>query len=400
MRKGILLISCLSFLNAFGFNEQRFEELVDSYKQGQIKITKGIPVEGLMNQKAVVTSMWDNVFEDGSSEKISKVKTTLGDLETDNLPVALKLKVNVLKNKLGLNIKSDESWDEADWSKNDLLSYFSLKENYGDFISPNINAKSSSLYKEAEAEFKKAISKDEWADEQISDLLSFEPRWRRSLRGYKNKVRLYMFCRHNHEHPCLMLMKDTAGNWRRDSKGNLWAQPKLGLSRHGLPAHQVNGNTPQGIYTIDSVMPEPNRQLVFGKFRRLILNFISSSRNEKDFLSLMPGSTQGLSWWREGKLARDVGRSLLRIHGTGLMNLDPASSWYPFFPTSGCITSRENTYDGVEYRDQRHLLDEMMEASGLSANYNNETKLKGLLYVIDINSEERPVELADIEKLL
>jgi hypothetical protein len=344
--------------------------------------------------------MWDNVFEDGSSEKVAQVQVTLEELVTENLPVPLKLKVNVLKNKLGLKNKAKEAWSEETWSQADLLSYLSLKANYRELLSDEINAEASPQYKEALAEFYKAIAKDEWADKQITDLMSFEPRWRRSLRGYKNKVRLFMFCRHNHEHPCLMLMKDAAGNWRRDSQGNLWAQPKLGLSRHGLPAHQVNGDTPQGIYTIDSVMPEPNRQLVFGKYRRLILNFISSSRNEKDFLSLMPGSTQGLSWWREGKLARDVGRSLLRIHGTGLINTDPASSWYPFYPTSGCIASRENTYDGVEFHDQRHLLDEMMEASGLAANYRNETKLKGLLYVVDINSEERPVELADIEKLL
>lgn len=401
MRKGILSIFTILSLSAFAHNEIAFEELVLSYARGDIKIVKGIPVEGAMNQKAMVTSLWDKVFEEGTPKSLEFAKSELSKLVVENLPVSLKLKITVLKNKLGLsNTKSQLPWQEENWTREEVLSYLSLKDNYGELLDKTIQPEKAPQYNEWAQEFKKATTKDEWSDEQISSLLSFEPNWRRSLRSYKNKVRLYMFCRHNHEHPCLLLMKDKNGNWRRESSGKLWSQPKLGMSRHGLPAHQTNGDTPQGIYTIDSVMPEANRQLVFGKYRRLILNFIKPSRNEKDFLSLMPGNTQGLNWWREGKVARDVGRSLLRIHGTGIINLDPASSWYPFYPTSGCIASRENKYQGVEFHDQRSLLDEMMMAAGLPVQYENEAKLSGLLYVFDINSEERAVELADIEKYL
>jgi len=95
-----------------------------------------------------------------------------------------------------------------------------------------------------------------------------------------------------------------------------------------------------------------------------------------------------------------VGRSLFRIHGTGRINTDPASSWYPLYPTSGCIASRENTYDQVTYNDQQILLNEMMTSMGLTPTYNNETKILGLLYVVDLNSEERAVEFKDIRPFL
>lgn len=399
MSRWLLLISTFfmaTLTMANSVNEVRLEQLVLSYSRGEFKEN---PLDGQMNQQALVTSLWDKVFEIATEEKIAEAKNILSDLDTKELSIGLKLKVAILKSRLAISDKNLSSWQESDWSEQDVLSFLSLKENYGVYLKDVFPEKHPN-FKTIESEFKKATRKDEWSDGQISSLLSFEPNWRRRLRGYKGKPRLYMFCRHNREHPCLMLMKDGNGHWHRDDKGKLWSQPKLGLSRHGLPAHQVNGDTPQGIYTLDSVMPQANRQDVFGKFRRLIVNFIESSRNEKDFLSLMPKVTEGLSWWREGKLARDVGRSLLRIHGTGLINDDPASSWYPFYATSGCVASRENEYDGVEYRDQRILLDEMMKASGLSPIYQNETKLTGLLYVMDINSQERPVELADIEPFL
>jgi hypothetical protein len=197
-----------------------------------------------------------------------------------------------------------------------------------------------------------------------------------------------------------MVMKDKNGRLVREANGQVWSQPKLALSGRGLPSHQVNGHTPQGVYLINSVMPSADQQKVFGKYRRLKLDFVESSRREKKLLRFIPDSLQKYSWWRENVVARDVGRILLRIHGTGLINDDPASSWYPFYPTSGCVASRENTYDGVTYKDQRLLLDTMMNASGLRAQYANETSLTGLLYVVNIDSKEEAVTLEEIAEHL
>lgn len=401
----LLLIYSFSLLSNADQNEEekKLEIWVDLYTKNFNAIEfKSLSLEGdLMKKRAFIISNWDRVFDNQSEESIATAKEQLGKVSLDFFPIGLKLKGLILKKKLGLTITKGESdLGHAKWKRSDYWSYLSLKENYSNLLEvEGLNLKSNDLAL-WESEFKNAISKDEWSENQKKKLLSFDPNWRRSLRGYKGKIRLYMLCRHNRDYPCRLVMKDANGRWHRNSEGRLWSQSKLGLSRHGLPAHQVNGDTPQGIYTIDSVMPEANRQLVFGKYRRLILNFIPQSRKEKDFKSLMPNEAHGLSWWQEGMVARDIGRSLLRIHGTGTINTDPASSWYPFYPTSGCIASRENLYDGVEYHDQRELLDEMMKASGLSVSYANEANLKGLLYVVDIDSQETPVNVEEIEKLI
>jgi hypothetical protein len=83
----------------------------------------------------------------------------------------------------------------------------------------------------------------------------------------------------------------------------------------------------------------------------------------------------------------------LRIHGTGKINEDPASPYYPLMPTMGCISQRENSYGEVEYKDQRQILDTLMIASGLDPVFENEEKLLGLLYVIDIDDQQAPVTI-------
>ena len=406
MKNWFLIVLLIGQFTAKAVDEQSFERLVNEYRRDMKSSLIMSTEESAMREEALVTVIWDKVFESGSADDLTQAKEQLTKLIVQDFSFRNKLKIQVLKNKLGLTSqKSDfNRWDELSWKRSDVLSYLSLKENYSDQLislnSPMINEKEIPNFKIIKNDFNKALTKDEWSTDQIKGLLEFDPKWRRSLSSYKDKLRLFMFCRHNREHPCLLMMKDNKGQWRKNSNGELWNQPKLGFSRHGLPAHQVNGDTPQGVYTIDSVMPATNRRLVFGKYRRLILNFIDSSRKEKDLLSLVPEETKNLSWWREGTIARDVGRSLLRIHGTGIKNTDPASSWYPFYPTSGCIASRENSYGGVTYKDQDNLLNEMMVANGLTARYENHTLLRGLLYVLDIDSQERAVDISDLAPLL
>ena len=70
--------------------------------------------------------------------------------------------------------------------------------------------------------------------------------------------------------------------------GNLWSHPAFAMSSRGLPSNIVNGQTPQGVHTIDSVMPEANRQIAFGKFRRLILNWVRGDFSERGEMAFLP----------------------------------------------------------------------------------------------------------------
>ncbi|MBL6992045.1 MAG: hypothetical protein ISR65_19840 [Bacteriovoracaceae bacterium] len=218
---------------------------------------------------------------------------------------------------------------------------------------------------------------------------------------YKNGIRLFLICRHSRFYPCIMLLKDHRNRpvYGPDGK-TLWNSPSLALGQPGLNFNQRNGHTPSGVYTLDSVMPQANRPRAFGKFRRVIVNFIASSRNEKNMKSFLPPSAHEKPWWSEAVIARDLGRNLFRIHGTGSKNDDDESTFYPFVRTSGCIARREGLYDNIKYIDQRVLLDSLMINLNLEPIYKNEKRISGVLYIIEIDDQKKAVDYEDVDRLL
>jgi hypothetical protein len=236
--------------------------------------------------------------------------------------------------------------------------------------------------------------------EVYTDLLYATPDITTYMNGeYINSVKVVMFCRLNRLYPCLMTVKDVNGEIIRNADGSIWTHPALASSSQGLPSYVRNGNTPAGVYTIDSVMPTADQQISFGKNRRMILNFIPASEDESLHKSLLPASSAQSNWWKSGIVARDIGRNLLRIHGTGKINKDPSTPYFPFMRTSGCVAQRENTYSGVKYNDQRVLLDQIMKAMELAPSYANEVKVKGIFYLIELNDKNEAVTTADLLSL-
>jgi hypothetical protein len=229
------------------------------------------------------------------------------------------------------------------------------------------------------------------------DLINFKP----DLKDYDNghfvdAPKLFMFCRQDTSQACLLVLKDKNGNLVKRADGEYWHQPSLGFSSHNKKYNQISGDTPRGVYRLDGVMPDANRQIDFGKYRRLILNFVAKTPNEKDLKMLLPASSHTQNWWQETVVARELGRQSLRIHGTG-RPAKQGTAHYPLLATSGCIAQRENTYSGVTYIDQRHLLDQLMIAQGLTAVYANETKISTLLYVFNLDNKKKPMTLADLK---
>lgn len=215
---------------------------------------------------------------------------------------------------------------------------------------------------------------------------------------YLKSVKIFMFCRQNRLYPCLMVMRDINGANVRNTDGTLWSNPALASAVTGLPSYQRNGNTPAGIFTIDSVMPVADQQISYGIFRRMMLNFVPKSKDESLLRSLLPKSSWDQDWWQATTIARDMGRNLFRIHGSGRINNDPNTPYFPFMRTHGCISQRENTYDSVTYKDQRNLLDSIMKAMELRAVYENEPKIKGILYLMELEDKSSAVTLDDLKE--
>jgi hypothetical protein len=188
-----------------------------------------------------------------------------------------------------------------------------------------------------------------------------------------------------------LLIRKVDGKFVVNSQGHIWSIPILAHTHRGLSFNHSNGHTPCGIYSIDGVMPEANNQLEFGKFRRLIVNFLKPEEGQ-EYFNRMPQSHWNLNWWKQSMLANFLGRSLLRIHGTGRKNFNIFSSYYPFVPTSGCLATMETGRFGERIAHQRQLLDVLMQAQGLSPVYENELKIHGLLYVVEFDGSLSALE--------
>lgn len=277
----------------------------------------------------------------------------------------------------------------------DALRFASDKER---FASLNIL-----LTKRAESQIQKAQKKIEAAQsaaflssDELIDLFDYDGMSSYQNGKYEEGIKLFLFCRKNRVYPCLFVMKDRHNQVVRKEDGSLWTLPGLAYSRNRYAYNVVNGQTPQGVHQMDSVMPYADQVRSFGKWRRVILNWVPRSQDERLTKSILPRSSANKNWWKQASIARDVGRTHLRIHGTGNKNTDRNSPHYTFYGTAGCVSTQENVYDGIEYKGQRILLDKMMETMNLLPVFSNETKIKGLLFVIDIDNKSSKVTEEDL----
>ncbi len=201
-----------------------------------------------------------------------------------------------------------------------------------------------------------------------------------SLLSFKNNhLTLFAILKSDRAQKGKLLLKKADGSFCLDSQGNIWSISILGHTERGLSFNFSSGCTPCGLYSIDGVMAQANNPYLFGQYRRLILNFMP------EIMANLPKDHHELSWWRQAEVASKLGRSLLRIHGTGRVNRNPLTPYFPFVPTSGCLATNEVQLAGMKSHDQRLLLDAMMSAIGEEAIFENESKIHGLLYVVEFD---------------
>lgn len=208
-----------------------------------------------------------------------------------------------------------------------------------------------------------------------------------------NTLSLFAIFQNDRSLPGRLFIRRANGCFVHQVSGNLWSIKVLGLSGRGLPFNHSNGSTPSGVYTVDSVMPLANKNYEFGAHRRMIVNFIEKSTDEEKLKGLLPADHLEKSWWLPSVIGRELGRSLLRIHGTGRINKNPMSSYFPMVPSSGCLTTTERSFMGlININDQRLLLDTAMDAQNLQPSFENESKIHGLLYVIEFDGTYQALE--------
>jgi hypothetical protein len=260
-----------------------------------------------------------------------------------------------------------------------IFHLFSYKKQLDHYFFTNL----TSYYPEEYELFLNAKKDEVLKHDDVQDILN-----------YKNyELSLFAIFREGRHKPGKIFVKDSHNRFIHNPNGSVWSIPILGVSGRGLPFNHSNGTTPCGVFIVDSVMPEANQHAEFGKFRRLIVNFIAQSPGEDKIKQMLPTSHYKKSWWLQSVMARELGRSLLRIHGTGTINKNPFTPYFPMIPSSGCLTTTETHLIGlVQVNHQRNLLDTLMKAQGLPVTYENESKIHGVLYVIDFDGTYQTLE--------
>lgn len=174
---------------------------------------------------------------------------------------------------------------------------------------------------------------------------------------------LYVICQPDRGVLCQTVLKDRQGQFVRQN-GQLWSVPLLLRSiHHGLGWNFIRGQTAQGIYKVESVMPKPSAE-VFGAYGQfpLVKLFLPFESGVREFLPGRKGSFTGTIGayqallppaWRnyfpvqQSYWAGKIGRSLFRIHGSGEApdffsgkDHHPPES-YNWNPTIGCLSALE-----------------------------------------------------------
>lgn len=236
---------------------------------------------------------------------------------------------------------------------------------------------------------------------------------------------IYSFQREDRDYAGLAVVQNADGSFVRDGQGRVQVFEQLARSGPGLPYFITNGNTPQGIYSIQGtdvsktnfIGPTPNLQLVmpfedgWWKFFHDstlrpsggVPSIMLHTPEDRDmsfvdslnlYIQLLPESWRAYGPMMEAWEAGKVGRTEIIAHGT---TIDPeyfkGKPFYPLTPTMGCLCAKElwNVTSGhLLVSEQNNLVNAFLSTPGRT----------GYLIVVDLDNQHKPVTRAEIESAI
>ena len=230
-----------------------------------------------------------------------------------------------------------------------------------------------------------------------------------------HQFHLYVICQPNREVLCQTVLKDRNGQFVRQN-GKLWSVPLLLRSIHGLGWNFVRGQTPQGIYKIEGMMPKPEAEFfgAYGQFPlvKLFLPFESGVREFlpgrkgrfagtiKAYQALLPPSWRSYFPIQQSYWAGKIGRSLFRIHGSGeatdfFTKNEQYLDSYNWNPTIGCLSALElyDEFGRLQQADMPKIINALIAAGGKN--------LSGYMVVVEVPSASKtPIFLEEVEAMV
>jgi hypothetical protein len=222
----------------------------------------------------------------------------------------------------------------------------------------------------------------------------------------KGKTIVYTLFRKNRKYPGITIIKKPDGKFLKNRNGEFFHISQLGLSYSNLPFYIPNGNTPQGIYSIigtyisptETIGPTPNLLLrsPFEVSTEIFYHGKVESRKWEieNYKDLLPKDWQNYKPIYNSFKAGKIGRKLIIVHGsTDEPDYFKNEIYYPLVPTQGCLSSKElwDQKTGKLFESDQVKLINAFRSAGNS---------KGFLVVVEIDDQNKPVTISEIESIL
>lgn len=230
------------------------------------------------------------------------------------------------------------------------------------------------------------------------------------------QLQLYVLCRSNRDVLCQAILKDRDGQLVRNDDGKLWSVPLLLKSIHDLNWNFVRGQTPQGVYRVEGIVPQPDDEFfrAYGRFSlvKLFVPFEPGAKqflpgksgafngNLNDYQTLLPPSWRNYWAVQQSYWAGKIGRSDFRIHGTGeapdfFSNKGSKPDTFSWNPTIGCLSALEL------YNEKGQLVEAHMPKLLGGLRMVAGSNFAGYMVVIEVPGQsEEPISLQEIDTAL
>ncbi|MCX6151121.1 MAG: hypothetical protein NTX22_11395 [Ignavibacteriales bacterium] len=217
----------------------------------------------------------------------------------------------------------------------------------------------------------------------------------------KDETIIFSFQRKNRDYPGLVIIRKPDGKYVRTNDGNIFSVPQLARAISNLPGYITNGNTPQGILSIQGIDTSksvflgktPNIQTILpfeGTVKQYFHNNVSDTNWIEQYKNLLPESWKNYPPIYEAYYAGKAGRSEIIVHGT---TIDPefysGQSYYPQTPSLGCLCAKEiwSSVDGkCLISDQASVMNAFLSTG----------KKTGYLVVVENDDKNQPINLDEL----
>ncbi|MBZ0199762.1 MAG: hypothetical protein K8H86_07840 [Ignavibacteriaceae bacterium] len=215
-------------------------------------------------------------------------------------------------------------------------------------------------------------------------------------------VIIFSFQRKNRDNTGLAVIRKSDGTFARDEFGNVFYVPQLARALSNMPGYITNGNTPQGVLSIQGIDTSSNIFIGTTPNIQTVLPYEVSPQNyfhsQFDlstkweinlYDNLLPKSWKNYFPIHEAYYAGEAGRCEIIAHGS---TVDPeyysGKPYYPNTPTLGCLSAKELWDD-----DGNRVLSDQ---SALYNAFKSAGNLSGYLIVVEINDKQHPLVIDEV----